>query len=203
MKNKIFLKPIAILVLLFVILSCFAEDNETINHSDKKEQVIILCLIEYDLSELENKNIQGVELFLNTERRIKNIRIPRSYQPKEKGKYYKFICTTGKFGKYEVFYRENNIMTSTDHFVGMSGDLKLKYAEQDNTLLRVNASSNGIICIGKLKVKYKGGAKEGGTIDYTYEFEKHYNDTIALHAFCESQPELFEKYKNQVYYFDR
>jgi hypothetical protein len=168
------------------------------------DQVVIIGLIEFDYSHLENKIIQGIDVYIESGEKCRDIRLNRNYLPNETYKDFNFIGKIGHYGVYELHVKKSvNYTPDTDNLLTVMDMERNISSTQTNTLFQFKLYEGKVINIGKFIIQYKGGTIDSGKINYSYELKTVGNDTTALYAFSQAYPEIYETYKNEIYFFTR
>jgi len=193
-KLKLFI-PVFLSIILSAGCGSTRKISDIIMLND--HEVIIIGLVEYDYSEMENHQITGVNLSLDSKAKHSRLPIPKEYLPKERLKKFEFISFVGDTGTYDLNCRHNAVSgTYSNPITENSFDV------EDNGILeryrRYGVHDGKIIYLGKTLVKYTGGNVVNRRIKYEYDFYPVFTDTIALHAFRVSYPDLFNMYANEI-----
>lgn len=162
------------------------------------DQVLILGLIEYDYSQLENHNITGIILSVDSDTKCSDFYLSRNALPRDRNKMYKFIAVSGDTGTYKLnicydapFNNSTNPITEAN--VNKDGFSVLDVYRE------YTFGESKILDIGKISVQYTGGQIINNRIDYDYTIHTLFtDDTLALHAFKKTYPDLFHKYRNDI-----
>jgi hypothetical protein len=192
-----------IIVTPFLLLCCSGQKKIITVNDLSEDKIIIIGLIEQDYSQLKEKKIKGIELYINSKQEFSDFTLSEKYIPDEYDKRYQFIGKIGYKGDYELCYNKIASYTpETDNLLILMDQPKSVSSPSKKTLQKYSINDGKIINIGKVIVKYTGGSVEGGSTRYYYSFRSIGNDTTAMHAFKQSYPLIFDKYKNDVYSFD-
>lgn len=194
-----------LLILLALVAFSYAYSGNDENDKKKKvskDEVLILGLIEYDFSELENKNISGIMLYMDTKGKLSMLKFPRGYLPKGKQKQYDFISVIGKRGKFSLKYKKNNIHSSeTENLLSVLDLEKDPSGRESSILQKYDFKDGNIINLGKISIKYIGGKAEDGRIKYKYTVDHDKKDTLMLGLLEKEYPNVYNTYKNEIYDF--
>jgi hypothetical protein len=184
------------------LISCSVKkDIASLDKELSKGKIIIIGTVEFDYSQLKSKKIKGLDLFLESEEGSKNFYLSEKYLPNESLKNYQFISKVGKKGDYQLNYQQNMSSSETESLVSlMDMDRNMK-TTKTHTLQKYELNDCKIINIGKIVVCYTGGTVIDGNISYSYSFYSLGDDTLALHAFKESYPLVFESCRNELCFF--
>jgi hypothetical protein len=200
MKNGLLNMTFAI---IFLFQCCSAQKKVITSDDLSEDKVLLIGLVEYDFSQLKNKKIRGIDLFIDSKQKFSDFALSGKYFPDEYDKRYQFISKIGYKGEYELCYNRNSSYTpETDHLLTLMDQQRNAASSERKTLQRYSINDGKIINLGKVIVKYSGGTVEEGSTKYFYSFHSVDNDTTALHAFKQSYPLLFDKCKNEIYSFD-
>jgi hypothetical protein len=184
-----------------IFISCSTQKKVLTVDDLSSDKILIIGLIEDDYTQLKHKNIKGVELIVDSKQDYSDFRLSNKYLPKAYAKKYKFICKIGNRGDYKLSYKNRPETPETDRLLTVMDHQRNENSDIENTLLKYSIKDGKIIDIGKLTVRYFGGNTETGSIKYSYSFHMDDNDTTAVHAFKQSYPIIYEKYKNDIYIF--
>ena len=193
-----------IIILAAALLFCGCSVNKgTITLDDLSgDKMLIIGVVEYDFSQLENKSISGIELYIESNEKTSTFKMPDDYLKDEKVKKQEFITTIGKWGNYELCFKKSTTNSpETDNLLSVLDMERSPNSIQSNVLQKYTLNDGKIINIGKLIVKYSGGVKEDSRISYSYSFHTISYDTVAIYAFKQAYPEIYDKYKNEIYIF--
>lgn len=194
-------------IILLILMSFFVLNNVYCSKDDKnkktelaKGEVLILGLVEYDFSELENKNISGILLYIDTKGKLSYLKFPNSSLPKNKYKQYDFISVKGKGGDYALEYKKNNKHSSeTENLLSVMDMEKDPSSRESSTLQNYKFKSGNIINLGKITIKYIGGQAEDGRIKYSYTIEHNKQDTMMLDLLKNQYPEIYTNHQDDIY----
>jgi hypothetical protein len=188
------------LVFLLLVLNCCSSSKDLLLVNGlTDDKVIIIGTVEYDYSQLKSKNIRGIDLYLGSEEKAEDLKLPGKYLPKEGYKYYHFISKIGKKGNFDLYYKPRNVYSETNNLLNlMELERNNLPSPKKNVLNKYSINDCKILNIGKISVYYSGGNTMDGKISYSFSFITYYGDTTALHAFRESYPEIYEKYTNDI-----
>jgi len=199
MKKYSFYYTMQFIVFSTVIINCSVKkDIVSLSEELSNEKIIIVGTIEFDYSQLKNKKIKGIDLFLESEESSKNFYLSNKYFPIEKMKYYQFISKIGEKGNYELNYQPNVGSSETGSLVSLMDMERNMKTTTKNTFQKYTLNDCKLINIGKIVVCYTGGDVNDGNISYYYSFYSSGNDTLALHAFKESYPQVYESCRNDI-----
>jgi len=172
-------------------------DNEL---SDNK--VVILGVVEYDYTLLENKNLKGLNIFLDSEEKHSDINLPKICLQNDRQIKQEFISLIGNYGIYRLSKLQDVSSNESDNLLALMNAYRNKQSTDKRAIQEYCIESGKIINIGKLVVKYQGGNVIDGKINYTYSFQTNSNDTLALCVFRETNPLLYRKYSDDVFMFN-
>jgi hypothetical protein len=185
-----------------LILSCSPQKKVITVNDVTDDKIIIIGLIESDYSQLKNNKIRGIDLFIDSKQDISDFILSDKYLPNENAKKFQFISKIGKKGDYELYYNYNPSYSPESNNLLTLMDQQRNASANDRRILSEYTLNDGkIINVGKITVNYNGGNTDGGSIKYSYSFDSDDNDTVAMNAFKLSYPEIYNKYKNEVYVF--
>lgn len=191
-----------ILMTSFLFLCCTGQKNVITVNDLSEDKIIIIGLIEQDYAELKEKKIKGIELFMDSKEEFADFALSGKYIPDGVDKRYQFISIIGNKGEYDLCYNKRSSYTpETDNLLLLMDQQKSVSSTSKKTLQKYSLNDGKIINIGKVVVKYTGGTVEGGSTRYYYSFQSIGHDTTALHAFKQSYPLIFDKCRNDVYFF--
>ena len=166
------------------------------------DKLLIIGIFEFDYTQLENKNINGIDLFIESEKKVSDFRLSKKYLPEERFKKYNFVSIIGDTGVYELCSHQNIAYAPETDNIKSLLDMERNMTSLEKKILKRYLLYGGkIINIGKFSVKYEGGTMENGNISYTCNFHLVTSDTIALSAFKGTYPQIYERYKNEIYVF--
>jgi hypothetical protein len=202
MKNYSLPSRLQFIVVMTLMISCSVKkDIASLDEDLSKGKIIIIGTVEFDYSQLKSKKIKGLDLFLESEENSKNFYLSEKYAPNESLKNYQFISKVGMKGDYQLNYQQNMSSSETESLVSlMDMDRNMKTTTK-NTLQKYELNDCKIINIGKIVVCYSGGNVIDGNISYSYSFYSVGGDTLALHAFKESYPLVYESCRNDICFF--
>jgi len=202
MKNKNIVNWYFSIVIMIFFMSCAANKSVRSLNELSGDKLVIVGLVEYDYTQLDNKNINGIELLFDSEGKNMNFQLSKKYLPRERLKEYDYIKIIGDKGFYDLYYKQKKASSSeTDNLLSLM-DMERNTGLASNNILQRYALNDGkIMNIGKIVVRYSGGNVESGNISYSYSFHSFGGDTLALHAFKDSYPLIYSKYKNDIYFF--
>jgi hypothetical protein len=199
MKTNCFNTPV---IILFLLPACSVQEKVITADDLSEGRLVVIGLVEYDFTHLDNKKIKGIELFFDSKQEHSDFALSEKYLPDEADKKYQFICKIGSVGEYELCCNKNTSYTpETNNLLTLMGQQRSENPADKNTLQKYDLNGGKIINIGKIVVTYSGGTVENGSTKYSYSFQTVGNDTIALHAFKLSYPLIFEKFRNDIYSF--
>jgi len=164
-------------------------------------KVVILGVIEYDFTQLENKNLKGLNIFLDSKEKHTEIKLPKISLQNDRQIKQKFICLIGNYGIYRLSEIQDISSNESDNLLALMNAYRNQQSSDERAILEYCIESGKIINIGKLVVKYQGGKVIDGKMNYTYSFKINSNDTLALCVFKETNPSLYKKYSNDVFMF--
>jgi hypothetical protein len=191
-------------ILAAVLLFCGCSVNKgTITLDDLSgDKMLIIGVVEYDYSQLENKSISGIELFIESNERYSTFKLSKNYLLDRKFKKQEFLTAIGNWGNYELCFKKSTTNSpESDNLLSVLDMERSPNSMQSNALQKYTINDGKIINIGKLIVKYSGGIKDDSRISYSYSFHTISYDTIAIYAFKQTYPGIYEKYKNEIYSF--
>jgi len=200
MKTYYFLIPLAFSL---IFMSCSAKKSIITVDDLSGDKMLIIGVIEYDYSQLENKKkIRGIELFIDSKEKFSDFELPESYLSSENFIKQQFISTIGNRGDYELCLKKGVSNSAESDNLLTNLDMERSMATTSNNIIQKYTLNDGkIINIGKLVVKYTGGTMENSRITYSYSFHSVNNDTLALYAFKQTYPLIYNKYKGEMYVF--
>jgi len=172
-------------------------DNEL---SDNK--VVILGVVEYDYTLLENKNLKGLNIFLDSEEKHSDIKLPKICLQNDSQSKQEFISLIGNYCIYRLSKVQDVSSNESDNLLTLMNAYRNQQSFDIRAIQEYSIESGKIINIGKIIVKYHGGKVINGKINYTYSFQTDNNDTLALCVFRETNPTLYNKYSNEVFMFN-
>ncbi|NJK85339.1 MAG: hypothetical protein HC906_04595 [Bacteroidales bacterium] len=191
-----------IIIFEFSILMGCSVNKRALTDTDlQTDKVIIIGLIEFDYSQLKNKEIRGIDLFIESDQEFSDFSLSKKYLPKRNLRDYKFISKLGEKGDYELLYKNYSETPETDILLTVMDIQRAENSDSKKSLLRYTINDGKVINIGKVVVKYIGGDIDYGSIKYSYKFQLDDNDTTVLYAFRQTYPMIYEKYKNDIYVF--
>jgi hypothetical protein len=188
---------------IFVILligsnSCSVNKELMTVNNLPDDKVIIIGTLEFDYSQLKSKNIRGIDLYLVSEEKAEDFKLPGKYLPKGSYKYYQFLSKTGKKGSFDLYYKPREVYSETNSLLTLM-DLDRSMSSPEKKIIEKYIFKDCKIAnLGKITVHYSGGNTMDGKISYSYTFSTVYGDTTALHAFRESFPKASDTYKNEI-----
>lgn len=199
------MKTISVTLLtgLFLIFISCASEKKIISGEDLTgDKAIILGIVEYDYSELENKNIKGIQIFINSEKEHQEFDLSKKMLPKSEYNKFDFINFIGDYGEYNLIYNFNSMTRETENLKSLMNMYSFPNVNNSKTFIeKYSIKSGKIINIGRIVVKYTDGKANDGKIVYNFSFKTIWEDTIALQAFKLEYPGIYDQYKNQVYSF--
>ncbi len=189
----------AIIVSLLFFLSCAVKKGMLSIDEIPTEKIVLIGVIEYDYTQLENTAAAGIELFIESEEEFSNFKISKKYLPNEQFKKYQFIGIIGDTGIYNICLEGNRTSTyETNEVLNLkdkNGNLKTLDV---NLLNRLMIYDGKIISFGKIIAKFKSGNGEESENNYTCNVNSTDEDTIALYAFKKTYPLIYDKYQNDL-----
>ena len=163
---------------------------------------VILGIVEYDYTQLENKNLKGLHIFIDSEEKHSDIKLPKRYLQNDRRIKQKYIGLVGNYGIYWLSVMQDVSSDESDNLLALMNAYRNQQSFDKRALQEYCVESGKIINIGKFVVKYQGGKVIDGKINYTYSFQTDSNDTLALGVFRKTNPSLYKKYSNDVYMFN-
>lgn len=187
----------------FLIQSCSLLHVTPTVEDISNGKVLVIGLIEHDYSELLNKKITGIDVYLGTDNFYKKFVFPNPDIENSNDKSYNFIHTIGERGNYELFYfREGFGDNVDDNLLSTIEKERIEGEALKVVLHRFDFSNKKIVNIGKVTVKYAGGEqqvyKNWGGINYSYSFNIESKDETALNKFKDHYPEIYNTFKNEI-----
>jgi hypothetical protein len=199
MKNYLLNTGLQFIIVMIVMVNCSVKkDIVLLDEELSKGKIIIIGTVEFDYSQLSDKKIKGIDLFLESEEVSKNFYLSEKYFPIKSFKNYQFIAKVGKKGDYQLNYQQNMSSSETENLVSLMDMDRNMQASTKHTLQKYTLNDCKIINIGKIVVCYTGGNVIDGKISYSYSFNSFGGDTLALHAFKESYPLVYESCQNDI-----
>lgn len=135
-----------LIVTLLVVSACTTQKVTLNNESLPENHLVIIGLVEYDYSALENRTIQGIEIQMKSEEPHVDIQLPDDFLPVKPRCRYEFIALTGDYGNYHLGFRRN---TSAGTETGMLLT-QLKLERNDSGLHSSNYIQSYTLNDGKL-----------------------------------------------------
>jgi uncharacterized protein YlzI (FlbEa/FlbD family) len=189
----------AILQIIVFLLLTNCSTKKQITIPDVSEgKLIIVGLIEYNYTQLKNKRIKGIDIYLDSKNEAKNFSLSSKFLPTDENKYYKYISKIGTKGIYELVYQHSNFSGELDYLVSLMELDKNSNSQSKIPIQEYTFNDCKIINIGKIIVNYKGGEIVDGIINYSYTFSYRSNDTTSLFALKQTYPALFDAFKNDI-----
>ena len=189
----------AIIVLSLFFMSCAVKKGMISIDDLSPEKILLIGVIEYDYTQLENTSAAGIELFIESEEEFSNFNISKKYLPNEQFKNYQFIGIMGDTGIYNICLEGNRTSTyETNENLNLkdkNGNLK---SLDVNSLNRIMIYDGKIISFGKIIAKFKSGNEEESKNNYTCNITSTDKDTIAIYAFKKTYPLIYNKYQNDL-----
>jgi len=198
MKNRyFFISAVSALYLLGCTTSRYIISDKDV----KGDKAIIVGMVEYDFSQLENKNIKGVSLFLDSQDKLKHINLPEDHLKNDRLIKQQFICSAADYGNINLCYKPGLSSTETNNLMTLMNAEKVPAASSKIELQEYSINGGKIINIGKLVVNYQGGKVVDGKINYSYTFQTNYGDTSALSVFKQTYPSWYASFSNEIFRF--
>jgi hypothetical protein len=198
MINSNLIRWSKLVILLIVTYSCSVNKDIVLVNNLPDDKVIIVGTLEYDYSQLKSKNIRGVDLYLVSEEKAEDFKLPGKYLPKGSYKYFQFLSKTGKKGNFELYCKPREVYSETNNLLNLMNMERSMYSPEKKVLEKYIFNDCKIVNLGKITVHYSGGNTMDGKISYSYTFSTLYEDTTALHAFRESFPKAYDNCKNEI-----
>lgn len=194
MKTSSFFIAILLLLGLF---NCTSSKYVISDQALSDDKVVILGVVEYDYSQLENRDLNGLQVVLDTRGRSLDFHLPEDNLKNNSYIRQQMISTIGKYGTYSLFNEPNLALEPEDVYSILKSN-QILGSPYRRVIRTYDIEKGKIINIGKLTVKFTGGKVIDGKIFYTYSFQSNCSDTLALHVFKETNPMVYEKYANDV-----
>jgi len=163
---------------------------------------VIIGVVEYDYTRLENKNLKGLHIFVDSEEKHSDIKLPKRYLQNDRLIKQKYIGLVGSYGIYTLSVMQDASSNESDNLLALMNAYRNQQSSDKRALQEYCIESGKIINIGKIVVQYHGGKVIDGKINYTYSFQTNSNDTLALFVFKETNPSLYKKYSDDVFMFN-
>ena len=190
------------IISVLCLLSCSANKNIIAEDDLSGNNFVILGIVEYDYTQLENKNLKGLHIFIDSEEKHSDIKLPKRYLQNDRRIKQKYIGLVGNYGIYWLSVMQDVSSDESDNLLALMNAYRNQQSFDKRALQEYCVESGKIINIGKFVVKYQGGKVIDGKINYTYSFQTDSNDTLALGVFRKTNPSLYKKYSNDVYMFN-
>jgi hypothetical protein len=190
------------IISVLCLLSCSANKNIIAEDDLSGNNFVILGIVEYDYTQLENKNLKGLHIFIDSEEKHSDIKLPKRYLQNDRRIKQKYIGLVGNYGIYWLSVMQDVSSDESDNLLALMNAYRNQQSFDKRALQEYCIESGKIINIGKFVVKYQGGKVIDGKINYTYSFQTDSNDTLALGVFRKTNPSLYKKYSNDVYMFN-
>ena len=190
------------IISVLCLLSCSANKNIIAEDDLSGNNFVILGIVEYDYTQLENKNLKGLHIFIDSEEKHSDIKLPKRYLQNDRRIKQKYIGLVGNYGIYWLSVMQDVSSDESDNLLALMNAYRNQKSTDKRALQEYCIESGKIINIGKFVVKYQGGKVIDGKINYTYSFQTDSNDTLALGVFRKTNPSLYKKYSNEVYMFN-
>lgn len=190
------------IISVLCLLSCSANKNIIAEDDLSGNNFVILGIVEYDYTQLENKNLKGLHIFIDSEEKHSDIKLPKRYLQNDRRIKQKYIGLVGNYGIYWLSVMQDVSSDESDNLLALMNAYRNQQSFDKRALQEYCIESGKIINIGKFVVKYQGGKVIDGKINYTYSFQTDSNDTLALGVFRKTNPSLYKKYSNEVYMFN-
>ena len=190
------------IICVLCLLSCSANKNMIAEDDLSGNNFVILGIVEYDYTQLENKNLKGLHIFIDSEEKHSDIKLPKRYLQNDRRIKQKYIGLVGNYGIYWLSVMQDVSSDESDNLLALMNAYRNQQSFDKRALQEYCVESGKIINIGKFVVKYQGGKVIDGKINYTYSFQTDSNDTLALGVFRKTNPSLYKKYSNEVYMFN-
>jgi len=190
------------IISVLCLLSCSANKNMIAEDDLSGNNFVILGIVEYDYTQLENKNLKGLHIFIDSEEKHSDIKLPKRYLQNDRRIKQKYIGLVGNYGIYWLSVMQDVSSDESDNLLALMNAYRNQKSFDKRALQEYCVESGKIINIGKFVVKYQGGKVIDGKINYTYSFQTDSNDTLALGVFRKTNPSLYKKYSNEVYMFN-
>ena len=190
------------IISVLCLLSCSANKNMIAEDDLSGNNFVMLGIVEYDYTLLENKNLKGLHIFIDSEEKHSDIKLPKRYLQNDRRIKQKYIGLVGNYGIYWLSVMQDVSSDESDNLLALMNAYRNQKSFDKRALQEYCVESGKIINIGKFVVKYQGGKVIDGKINYTYSFQTDSNDTLALGVFRKTNPSLYKKYSNEVYMFN-
>jgi len=190
------------IISVLCLLSCSANKNMIAEDDLSGNNFVMLGIVEYDYTLLENKNLKGLHIFIDSEKKHSDIKLPKRYLQNDRRIKQKYIGLVGNYGIYWLSVMQDVSSDESDNLLALMNAYRNQQSFDKRALQEYCVESGKIINIGKFVVKYQGGKVIDGKINYTYSFQTDSNDTLALGVFRKTNPSLYKKYSNDVYMFN-
>ncbi len=202
MKTQLLAVKVLLGAIAVSFFNCSGNKGITALEQLDDSSLVFTGIIEYNYTQLKNKNINGLWVFLASDEKLSPYNLPKSYLPNEKDKEYQYINFIGSRGEFDICYKPKNLYSAeTDNILSVLDMERNTTNPGKNILQQYKLHDGKIINLGRIVVTYKGGNIENSNISYTYTFQSIGSDTLALHALRMEYPEFYDKYKNQIYIF--
>lgn len=184
--------------MMSLFISCISGKKVISTDDLPDDKILIVGLVEYDYTSLESSNINGVEVCLDSEEDHRDFYISKQFLPRNRYRKFKFISIIGDTGIYELNCKYEEPSSASNSLL-----LEKKVEELKDNFVKKHQkyifNEGKIISIGKILVKYTGGNIDNNSINYSYSLYTMANDSLALIALRESYPEIYSKYKNEIF----
>lgn len=189
--------------LIIYFLSCSTNKYVISDNDIRDNRVIILGVVEYDFTQMENKNIKGLDIFLDSNDKILNFKLPNNFLQNDRIIKQYFISSIVNFGNFRLCYRRNVSSSESDNLLTLMNAYRNNNTSEKIALQEYSINAGKIVNIGKLIVKYQGGKVNSGNINYSFSFQFNNNDTLALHAFKKTYSSIYKKFSDELYMFNK
>ncbi len=190
------------IISVICMLSCSANKYMISDIDLSGNQVVILGVVEYDYTQLENKNLKGINIYLDSKEKHSDIKLPKKSLQYDRQIKQEFICLIGNYGIYRVSKIQDVSSDESDKLLALMNAYRNPQSSDKRAIQEYCIESGKIINIGKLVVKYQDGKIIDGKLNYSYSFQANSNDTLALCVFKETNPSLYKKYADDVFMFN-
>jgi hypothetical protein len=198
MKAKYFY----ISVITAVCLLSFSTTKSVITDKDVSgNKIIILGVVEYDYSQIENKGLKGLDIFMDSKEKHSDFNLPEKSLQNNRLIKQQFISLFGDSGIYRLFYKQNVSSAESDNLLVLMDMDRNKASSEKVAIQEYSIAGGKMVNIGKLIVTYHGGQEIDGKINYSFSFKTNSNDTSALSVFRETYSSIYKKYSNNIYMF--